>query len=81
MFGIPLGQWLRGPLRDWAEDLLSVHALNGAGLFDAPTVRAKWERHVAAREDASYALWSILMAMDWHRHWLGGAKPINRAGS
>lgn len=73
-FGIPLGEWLRGPLRDWAEDLLSVHSLNSAGLFNAPMVRAKWARHVAAREDASYALWSILMATDWYRHWLAGGK-------
>ena len=69
-FAVPLGDWLRGPLRDWAEDLLSEPALNKAGLFHAAPVRAKWQRHLAGHHHEHYALWSILMAQDWHRTWL-----------
>lgn len=69
-FAVPLGDWLRGPLRDWAEDLLSEEALNRSGLFHAIPVRAKWQRHLAGQHHEHYALWSILMAQDWHRTWM-----------
>lgn len=69
-FAVPLGDWLRGPLRDWAEDLLSEDALNKSGLFHPAPVRAKWQRHLAGQHHEHYALWSILMAQDWHRTWL-----------
>lgn len=69
-FAVPLGDWLRGPLREWAEDLLSEDALNTAGLFHAAPVRAKWQRHLSGQHHEHDALWSILMAQDWHRTWL-----------
>jgi len=59
-----LGDCLRGPLRDWAEDLLSEALLNQAGLFHAKPVREKWQRHLAGRHHEHYALLSILMAPD-----------------
>lgn len=73
-FAVPLGDWLRGPLRDWAEDLLSEDALNRCGLFYSTPVRAKWRRHLAEQHHEQYALWSILMAQDWHRTWMTSAK-------
>jgi asparagine synthase (glutamine-hydrolysing) len=64
-FAIPVGTWLRGPLRDWAEELLTPAALEASGLFDAATIRARWERHLEGREEATQPLWSVLMFQAW----------------
>ena len=64
-FGIPVGQWLSGPLRPWAEDLLSADALRKDGLLDVRRVRRLWSRHVSGREDAGYELWPIIMFQAW----------------
>lgn len=64
-FSIPVGLWLRGPLREWAEDLLSEQALGAEGLFDVKMVRARWHAHLAGREDATDAMWSVLMYQAW----------------
>lgn len=69
-FAVPLGEWLRGPLREWAEDLLSEESITSAGLFHAGPVREKWQRHLTGNHHEHYALWSILMAQDWHRTWM-----------
>jgi asparagine synthase (glutamine-hydrolysing) len=63
-FGIPLDQWLRGPLRDWAESLLDEKRLAGEGFFDPKPIRKAWRRH---QEGAPYGyrLWSILMFQAW----------------
>jgi len=66
-FAIPVSVWLRGPLREWAEDLLSPQALCTDGLFDAGVVRARWERHLAGKEDATQPLWSVLMFQAWRK--------------
>ncbi len=64
-FGIPLGPWLRGPLRDWAEDLLSADAIRREGLLDATRVRTLWSSHLSGRADAGFELWPILMFRAW----------------
>ncbi len=64
-FGIPVGQWLSGPMRPWAEDLLSADALRKDGLLDVRRVRRLWSRHVSGREDAGYELWPIIMFQAW----------------
>jgi len=69
-FAVPLGDWLRGPLRDWAEDLLSEKSLTDAGLFHAAPVRKKWLRHLKGQHHEHHDLWSILMAQDWWRRWM-----------
>lgn len=66
-FSIPVGLWLHGPLRDWAEDLLSPAALGDDGLFDVPVVRARWQAHLSGQEEATQPLWSILMYQAWKR--------------
>ena len=66
-FAIPVGLWLRGELRDWAEDLLSETALAEDGLFDVATVRARWQRHLEGREEATQPLWSVLMFQAWRQ--------------
>ncbi len=70
-FGVPVGMWLRGPLRDWAEDLLSRRALLDTGLFNPDPVRRRWREHLGERRNWEYSLWGIAMAQAWHRHWLG----------
>jgi asparagine synthase (glutamine-hydrolysing) len=70
-FSPPIGQWLRGPLRDWAEALLSVDALGSSGLLTADPVRTRWRDHLAGRIDWSAALWDVLMFQSWHGRHLG----------
>ena len=64
-FGIPLGQWLRGPLRPWAEELLHPAQLRSEGYLDPNAIRARWEGHLAGRYDAGQSLWAILMFQSW----------------
>ena len=67
-FGVPIEHWLRGPLRDWAEDLLSPSALAADGLLNPSSIRAMWERHLSGR-NVQYALWNVLMYMAWKQRW------------
>lgn len=66
-FGVPIGDWLRGPLRDWAEDLLSPPALDALGLVDTKQLRAVWAAHLAGKINAQYGLWNVLMLQAWLR--------------
>ena len=66
-FAIPVGVWLKGPLRDWAEDLLSEAALGADGLFEPQVIRQRWANHLAGREDATQPLWAVLMFQAWKR--------------
>jgi len=64
-FGIPVGQWLRDPLRKWAEDLLSQDRLEREGYFHSAQIRQKWEEHLSGRCDHTARLWSVLMFQSW----------------
>lgn len=66
-FGVPLGEWLRGPLREWAEDLLSVPALTANGLLNPGPIRRAWDDHLSRRVDWKYWLWPVLMLQAWRR--------------
>jgi len=68
-FSIPIGNWLRGPLRAWAEDLLSEPSLRKGGLLRPNPVRRRWVRHLEEREEAPHAMWSVLMLQAWMQHW------------
>jgi asparagine synthase (glutamine-hydrolysing) len=65
-FGVPLGQWLSGPLRPWAEEYLSVNRLRETGFFSPKQVRHKWEQHLSGTANWQYALWNVLMFQAWH---------------
>ncbi len=67
-FAVPVAQWLRGALRDWAEDLLAPERLIREGYWDAQAVRAIWSDHVSGRADYSFHLWGILMFQAWLAH-------------
>ncbi|EEB79383.1 asparagine synthase [marine gamma proteobacterium HTCC2148] len=64
-FGIPLDQWLRGPLRDWTENLLDEERLANEGFFHPAPIRAAWHEHCHAGVNNGYRLWSILMFQSW----------------
>lgn len=64
-FSVPLAQWLRGPLRDWAEALLDPARLRQEGVFRESAVQLKWREHLSGRRDWSKHLWSILMMQAW----------------
>jgi len=67
-FALPIGPWLRGPLRDWAEPLLAPAALEDGAGFDAAVIAAAWQRHLAGHSEER-RLWPVLMFQDWRRHW------------
>jgi asparagine synthase (glutamine-hydrolysing) len=66
-FAPPMGAWLRGPLREWAESLLAPASLRELPLLDVEGVRSVWRAHLDRRMDAGLSLWSVLMLADWRR--------------
>lgn len=70
-FGVPIGTWLRGPLRDWAEALLDPHRLSEGGLLNPKAVRSLWQQHLMQWRDRKEVLWSLLMFQAWWEAWQG----------
>ena len=64
-FGVPLGEWLRGGLRSWAEDLLDEDRLRRQGLLAPGPIRAAWQEHVSGRRDLHHDLWIVLVLQAW----------------
>lgn len=64
-FGIPVGRWLKGPLRDWAESLLDEHRLRREGFLATAQVRRKWAEHLAGTHDRQNEIWSAVVFQEW----------------
>lgn len=69
-FSVPLDTWLRGPLKPWAEDLLSERALGDSGLLDVARIRRAWRRQQDGIERNGTGLWNVLMLQAWMRRWM-----------
>ncbi|MEO8547201.1 MAG: asparagine synthase C-terminal domain-containing protein [Sphingomicrobium sp.] len=75
-FAIPVGEWIKGPLRPWAEDLLDASRMAGEGWFDAAIVQRRWRDHLDGRRDSTPALWAVLMFQAWLRE---QSQPLSAA--
>jgi asparagine synthase (glutamine-hydrolysing) len=66
-FAVPIADWLRGPLREWAEDLLSERELSESGMLNPGPIRAAWGAHLRSQCNCQHALWVVLMFQSWFR--------------
>jgi len=68
-FSVPIDVWLRGPLREWAEDLLNEDRLRREGFFRPEPIRRVWARHLSGRSRYEHNLWHVLSFQMWRAHW------------
>lgn len=73
-FAIPLDDWLRGPLREWAEDLLSSLSLSALPMLDTVAIRKLWHLHLKGHGHYAQQLWAVLQLLAWQRHWQSSAR-------
>jgi asparagine synthase (glutamine-hydrolysing) len=82
-FGVPVGEWLKGPLREWAEDLLDERRLREDGLLNVKAVRSRWRDHVTGARPWPEHLWDVLVFLCWRRagaEAASGGLPDDAAG-
>lgn len=73
-FGVPIGAWLRGPLREWAEELLTEQRLSEEGFLHTAEVRNLWREHLSGERNWQYRIWNILMFQAWCERWMGSSQ-------
>lgn len=66
-FGVPIGKWLQGPLKDWANDLLNVDRLKNEGFLNPEPIQEMWQEHLSGKKDWQYHIWDVLMFEAWLR--------------
>jgi asparagine synthase (glutamine-hydrolysing) len=64
-FSVPVAEWIRGPLRDWAEHLFETGRRQHGDVLDAEVINTKWQEHLAGRRDWAELLWPVLMFESW----------------
>ncbi|MBT5540854.1 MAG: asparagine synthetase B, partial [Alphaproteobacteria bacterium] len=69
-FSVPVQAWLRGPLKEWAHELLSKDSIDRYGLMKWQPINQKWQEHLSGKHDWQYQLWSALMLQSWCQKWL-----------
>jgi asparagine synthase (glutamine-hydrolysing) len=74
-FGVPIDEWLRGPLRDWANSYLSADALKNNGI-NPTLIQARWHAHLEGRENWQYPLWTIITLQAWLESHAGSTRPV-----
>lgn len=74
-FGVPVGEWLRGPLKGWADDLLSEERLRRTGFFEVAAIRRRYRAHLSGHRDSTVSLWTVLM----FESWLDAQSPVSHS--
>lgn len=74
-FGVPIDSWLRGPLREWANDLLSPQSLHSDGYLAVEPIQRKWQEHLSGKRNWQHALWNVLMFQSWRQHESQAGRP------
>jgi len=64
-FGIPIAEWLRGPLRDWVESLIKPERLKAEGYLQPEPISEKWREHLSGRRNWGYYIWDVVMFQSW----------------
>jgi len=68
-FSMPVAEWLRGPLKGWADELLDPVKLRDDGVFDVAMIRQYWDEHLSGKRNWQYHLWAVIMYQDWSHRW------------
>jgi asparagine synthase (glutamine-hydrolysing) len=70
-FGVPMAEWLRGPLRDWADSLLCQTSIEKSDVFHPELIQRYWGEHLSGQRNWQYPLWTILMFQEWSQQYRG----------
>ena len=80
-FSTPMVRWLRGPLREWADEQLAENRIRREGFFDTTELRRLWNQHQQGRRDRAYMLWGVLMFQAWYQTFSSSSAPGTRSPS